>query len=127
MRGNLTLSILPNLLSIAQLDKGAEIPTWALASSFFSISRTADELSVVCDQSVVPPEVKKVGEWRAFKVLGPLDFSLTGIVASLARVLAEHEIPVFVISTYDTDYVLVQRKHFDNAKSALAEKFNVTD
>jgi uncharacterized protein len=90
-----------------------------LKSSFFSVSKTDDELSVVCDQSLVPDDVKKVDNWRAFKVEGPLNFSLTGIISSLSKPLAENKIPIFVISTYDTDYLLVESKYFIKAKEVL--------
>jgi hypothetical protein len=115
----LTLSVLPDSLAICQFAPGMQLPSWAFKSSFFSISRTDDELSIVCDQSLIPPDVKKVDNWRAFKVEGPLDFSLTGIISSLAKPMAENRIPIFVISTYDTDYLLVENKDFKNAKEVL--------
>jgi hypothetical protein len=115
----LTLSVLPDSLAICQFTQGTQVPTWVFKSSFFSVSKTDDELSVVCDQSLVPPDVKKVDNWRAFKVEGPLDFSLTGIISSLAKPLAENKIPIFVISTYDTDYLLVESKYFISAKEVL--------
>ncbi len=79
-------------------------------------------MSVVCDQSIVPADVKKTDGWRAFKVEGPLDFSQVGILSSLAQPLAENQIPIFVISTYDTDYLLVLGKHLIEAKDIL-DKF----
>ena len=119
-QGNkLTLSVLPNSLAICQFTPGTQIPSWVFKSSFFTVSKTHDELSIVCDQSLVPPDVKKVDNWRAFKVEGPLDFSLTGIISSLAKLLAENKIPIFVISTYDTDYLLVESKYFISAKEVL--------
>ena len=92
-----------------------------MESSFFSITQTDDELSVVCDQSVVPSHVQKTDHWKAFKVEGPLDFSQVGILSSLATPLAENNIPIFVISTYDTDYLLVQLIHFDDARMVLGK------
>lgn len=79
----------------------------------------------MCDQDLVPEGVKAARDWAAFKVEGPLDFSLTGIVASIATVLAAQKIPIFVISTFDTDYILVQRKDFDRAKVVLGGVFTV--
>lgn len=117
----LTLSILPNALAICRLAPAVKVPAWAFKSSFYSISKTTDELSIVCDQALVPARVKKVENWRAFKIEGPLDFSLTGIVASLAKPLAENKVPVVVISTYDTDYILVESKFFDKAKEVLGQ------
>lgn len=117
----LTLSILPNALAVCQFPKGTPIPSYVFNSSFFSVTQTETELSVVCDQSVVPADVKKAGDWRAFKVEGPLDFSQVGILSSLANPLAENRIPIFVMSTYDTDYLLVQDKHLSEAKRVLGK------
>ncbi|MBL7850852.1 MAG: ACT domain-containing protein [Cyclobacteriaceae bacterium] len=121
----LTLSVHPGALAICRLDPGSEIPAWARDSSFFSITRTADELSIVCDAALVPEGVKRVSAWRAFKVEGPLDFSLTGIVSSISGVLAANQVPLFVISTYDTDYILVQEGDFLRAKEVLGRAFQV--
>ena len=117
----LKISILPDSLVICQFPKDTPIPLYVFASTFFSITQTEDELSVVCDQSVIPANVKKVEDWRAFKVEGPLDFSQVGILSSLATPLAENQIPIFAISTYDTDYLLVQSKHFGEAKKVLGK------
>lgn len=119
---NLTLSVLKNTLAIVRLDSNAAIPTWLTMdeSSFVSITKTADELSIVCDQSIVPANLEKcVKDWRAFKVEGPLDFSLTGILASLTQPLAAHKISIFAISTYDTDYLLVKEKDLKSAIEVL--------
>lgn len=121
----LNLSILPQALTICQLDKNSEIPSWLNASLFFNVSRTADELSIVCDQHLVPTGVKKIDHWRAFKVEGPLDFSLTGIVASISTALADGGISIFVVSTFDTDYILVQEKDLERAKSVLGKAFSL--
>jgi hypothetical protein len=117
----LTLSILPNSLAVCQFAKNASIPSYVFKSTFFSITQTDEELSVVCEQSLVPTDVKKADDWRAFKVEGPLDFSQVGILSSLAKPLAENKIPIFVISTYDTDYLLVQSKYFIDAKKVLGK------
>ena len=123
----LTISILPESLAICQFPKNTLIPHYVSASIFFSITQTEDELSIVCDQSVVPANVKKVEDWRAFKVEGPLDFSQVGILSSLATPLAENQIPIFAISTYDTDYLLVQSKHFGEAKKILVKVCILTE
>lgn len=117
----LKISILPDSLAICQFPKDTPIPQYVFASTFFSITQAEDELSIVCDQSVVPSDVKRVEGWRAFKVEGPLDFSQVGILSSLATPLAENQIPIFAISTYDTDYLLVQSKHFSEAKKVLGK------
>jgi hypothetical protein len=115
----LTLSVLPDSLAICQFTPITQIPSWVFKSSIFSVSKTDEELSIVCDQTLVPPDVNKIDNWRAFKVNGPLDFSLTGIISSLAKPMAENKIPIFIISTYNTDYLLVENRYFIRAKEVL--------
>jgi hypothetical protein len=114
-----TLSILPDSFAICRFENTTKVPQWVFESSFYSINKTTDELSIVCNQALVPADVKKVENWRAFKIEGQLDFSLTGIIASLSKPLAENKIPIFVVSTYDTDYILVQSNYFSQAKEVL--------
>lgn len=109
------------MLTICRLEKNLPIPAWALANSqFISVTATPEEISIVCDESVVPPDVKAVKGWRAFKVEGQLDLSMTGIVASLTAPLADAGISVFTLSTYDTDYLLVKSEKFEEAVSVLS-------
>ena len=117
-RTNLTLSLLPDNYSICRLAPEADIPPWALAGEFFSITRTEEELSLVCSQQVVPAGVQCEKGYRCIMVLGPLDFSLSGILASLTASLAEAGISVFAISTFHTDYLLVKA---DNLKRTVAK------
>ena len=119
-RQTFTLSVLPGALAICRLDPASEIPAWALKSGFFAIARTADELSVVCRQQDLPAGVTSQRDWAGLKVEGPLDFSQTGVLAALAAPLARARISIFVISTYDTDYLLVKRADLENATAALA-------
>jgi len=121
----LTLSILPKKLAICRLEKNSTIPFWATDSTFFSITKTEDELSIVCPENKVPPGVISEKNWRAFKVMGPLDFSLTGILASLANALDEAKISIIALSTFDTDYILVQSKNFEKAVKVLHAFCNV--
>ena len=109
-------------LSICRLEKNAPIPEWALTGEFFSITRTAEELSVVCPQNQVPPGVQKQDGWKVLQVEGPLDFSLTGVLASLTEPLAKEGISVFAISTYETDYLLVKEEQLEGAIQALREE-----
>lgn len=102
------LILLPDSLAICRLDKDAEIPDWAPAGSFYALVRTEDELSIVCPDGHPPPGTKFDSGWRALKVQGPLAFDEIGILAGLTVPLAEAGIPVFVISTFDTDYLLVK-------------------
>lgn len=116
----LRLSVLPNKLAICRLDKNAPIPSWATNDSFFSITRTTDELSIVCSKDNIPDNIRSEKNWRALKVIGPLDFSLTGILASLANPLAEAKISIFAISTFDTDYILVKNEKLKEAVKILS-------
>jgi len=80
-----------------------------------------DELSVVCPEGRVPPGVALEGGWRALRVEGPLDFALTGVLLCVAAPLARAAVPIFVLSTYDTDYVLVREDRLEDAVRSLAE------
>ena len=105
--------------AIVRLVPGTAIPPWATRGEFFSITKTRDELSIVCEESQVPTEQGANQGWRALQVVGPLDFSLTGILASLATPLAAAKISIFAISTFDTDYVLVKNDDLAAAVSVL--------
>ena len=121
----LTLSILPDKLAVCRLDNDDLIPSWVINRDFFSITRTKDELSIVCPEGRVPDEFKAEKNWRALKVIGPLDFSLTGIIASLANALAGEKISIFAISTFDTDYILVKNNNLEKAVKVLSDFCNV--
>ena len=90
-----------------------------MRGELFAITRTPDELSIVCSQANVPPNTFSEPDWRALKVSGPLDFSLTGILASLASPLAQAGISIFALSTFDTDYLLVKSGALDRAVEVL--------
>ena len=113
----LELSLLPGLFAVCRLDPDASIPPWALQGGFFSATRTPDELSIVCNQTLVPAGVRHERGWRLFKVHGPFDFSQVGVLASLVGPLAEAGISLFTVSTFDTDYLLVAS---DNVEAAIA-------
>jgi len=115
------LSILPEKLGICHFEKNVPIPDWAKNISFCSITRTSDELSVICPQDKIPGGVLVEKDWRAFKVKGPLGFVLTGIVSSLSKPLAEAKISILYISTFKTDYLLVEEKNLKEAKRILGE------
>lgn len=95
------------------------IPPWASQGNFYCITKTEDELSIVCEQLYVPAEVTSERDWKAIGVVGTLDFSLTGILASLATPLAVAKISIFAISTFDTDYLLVKEAHLKSATTVL--------
>ncbi|MBS0652450.1 MAG: ACT domain-containing protein [Verrucomicrobia bacterium] len=117
----LTLSVMSVSLAVVRLDASSAIPLWATeGKGFFSITKTDDELSVVCSEDNVPQDVKVEKGWKCLKVEGPLDFGLTGILSSLAQPLAEAKISIFAISTFDTDYVMVKKENLQKAIEVLS-------
>ncbi len=116
----LKLRVLPEVLAVCRLSPDAALPDWIdPMSGFLTISRTTDELSLVCSLDRVPEGAQVEPGWRAFKVEGPLDFALTGILATLATPLADAGISIFAISTFDTDYLLVRENQLDRAVATL--------
>ncbi|HKN74530.1 MAG TPA: ACT domain-containing protein [Candidatus Acidoferrum sp.] len=113
------LSILPESYAIVGLSPRASIPAWATQGSFFSVTRTPDELSIVVDESLVPVGVQSQGGWRVMKVHGPFVLAEVGVLASLAGPLAAAKISAFVVSTFDTDYLLVANENLAPAVSTL--------
>jgi uncharacterized protein len=110
--------------AIVRLAPGAPTPDWASLSNstkadFTSITRTSDELSIVCSTENLPRDVQSSHRWICFKIEGPFAFSLTGVLLSFIAPLSENGIPIFAVSTYDTDYVLVQEPDSDRAFDAL--------
>jgi len=116
----LILTVLPDRFSICRLDPNEVVPVWAIAGSFFSVTRTSEELLVVCTEATIPEGTLNERGWRCFKVHGPLEFSLTGILSSLTVPLAEAGISVFAASTYDTDYLLVKESRLEQARQVLS-------
>jgi len=114
-----TLRVLPDLLAITRLAADSPVPRWSRRSRWTSITRTANELSVVCAAEAVPAGVRCEKPFRAIAVDGTLDFALTGILASIAEPLAKAKISIFAISTFDTDYVLVRQDKLAAAVLAL--------
>jgi hypothetical protein len=118
----LTLSVMKGSLAVCRLDRLSEIPQWALSSAFVSITRTLDELSIVCPQEHVPEGTLCEKEWKALQVAGPLGFTLVGILASLITPLALSNVSIFAISTYDTDYLLVKERDLEMAIATLSKE-----
>ena len=116
----LALSVLEGRFAISHLNPRSSIPDWAFDETFFSITRSPDELSIVCPEDRVPEGVRCDTGWRCLKVQGLLDFSMTGVMASLSMPLADAGISIFPISTFDTDYLLIKEKDFEKAILALA-------
>ncbi|WP_449536337.1 ACT domain-containing protein [Ferdinandcohnia sp. Marseille-Q9671] len=116
------LKMLDSTFSVVKFPPTESIPLWALQSDVFSITRTEEELSIVCHSECLPKnEVFKHMEddWKCIKVEGILDFSLTGILSSLASTLAENKISIFAISTFNTDYLLIKSHSIEKAKVVL--------
>lgn len=117
----LTLERLPGGYAVARLEPGAEVPPWAHAGAFTCFSRSHDELSIVCEEARVPPEVRAQRGFLCLRVDGPLDFAEVGVLASLADPLAERGISIFAVSTYDTDYLFLPAQRQEAALQALTE------
>ena len=118
------LTVLPEPLAVCRLPASDRIPSWALEEhgALSSITRTEDELSIVCVEEAVPPDdVQAETGWRALKVPGPIPFAVTGVLASIASPLAAAGISIFAVSTYDTDYVLVREGDVERALAVLRE------
>lgn len=114
------LALIPDEFAVCRLAAQAPLPAWAqLDSGFVSVTRTKEELSVVCLASFVPLDVQKDEGWRAFRIEGTLDLSLVGVLASVANPLAAAGVNIFVIATFDTDYFLVKTNLLKKALSCL--------
>ena len=113
------LVLLDGTFAVCRLSDDEAVPDWAQLGPVSSVTRTARELSIVCEQDVVPPEVQSETGWRCLMVEGPLAFTEVGILASLTAPLAASGISVFVISTYDTDFLLVKEASLQRALSSL--------
>lgn len=121
------LYALDDLYAIVRLEPDADIPAWARAGHFWSVTRSDSELSVVCRQDRVPADASAERGWCAFEVAGPLDFSLTGVVSSLVAPLADEQIPLFVVSTFETDYLLVREHDLSRSVTALTSAGHSVD
>lgn len=117
----LTLWILPDRFAICRLPLNGVIPEPPADAELWSVTRTGDELSIVLPERNARPGWKTEAGWRCLRVQGPLDLTLTGILASLLDPLRDVGVSVFTISTYDTDYVLVREDDLEEARQALTE------
>jgi hypothetical protein len=115
---HLELSLLPGRFAISRLASNAPLPSWATQGAFYSVTRTSDELSIVAEESSVPAGTQSEAGWRILRVQGPFVLSEVGVLASLAGPLAAARVSMFVVSTFDTDYLLVTQEQL---ASAIAE------
>jgi len=116
----LSLRLLPERMAVCRFEPSAPLPDWIDAAGFYSVTRTAEELTIVCSEAFARHDTICEHGWRCFKVRGALDFSEIGIIFSIARPLAENGVSIFVLSTFDTDYFMV--KQTDLAKTIDALK-----
>jgi hypothetical protein len=124
----LELQALSARFAVVRLPAGAGLPWWAArGGEFLSLTRTPSETSVVCEEQFVPAESQAEHGFRALRVKGPLAFHLTGILATLAAPLSDAGVPIFVVSTFDTDYVLVRERNFGTAVATLKQAGHSVD
>ena len=114
------IMVLAGRFAVCRLDAGSPIPAWAWQGDFSSVTRTSDEVSVVCPAAVVPESVRAERGWRVLRVVGIQDLGLVGVLASLAGPIAEAGVSLFVLATFDTDYLLVREANLGAAVEALA-------
>ena len=118
----LILSILPETMGICHFDKKSPFPEWALKEErFVCFTRTRNELSIICPEDIIPGGVLFEKGWKAFKLESIGDIYSVGIIASLAKPLAESGISIFNISTYETNYLLLEEKNLEKAREILSE------
>jgi hypothetical protein len=116
---------LPGFYAIVRLSADASIPEWATKGDFTSITRTAEELSIVCSADNIPRDVDRGPSWICLKLEGPFPFSQTGVLLSFIEPLSNHGLPIFAISTYDTDYVFIPQEHTVRALALLHQAGHV--
>jgi hypothetical protein len=114
----LRMTTLGGRFAVCRLDADAPLPSWP-SGTFVSITRTPHELSIVCDESSVPDDVRAERDWRALRVEGPIPFEVTGVAAGICAPLAAAGISVFLVATFVTDYLLVKTEAYGRAVDAL--------
>jgi uncharacterized protein len=123
----LSLSLSPHKYAVCQFHPDKHIPYWALLGDFVSLTRTHEELSIVCQQDYVPGDIEAERGWRCVQVQGAFDFSAAGVHASLAIPLAEADISVLAIATYATDYLLIKEQDVERALQVLEQAGHTID
>jgi hypothetical protein len=115
----MNLLMLPGIYSVCRLNPDEQEPDWKFGKAFRSITRTGSELSILCSSDLVPEEIEHEHGWRGIEVEGPLAFSQVGVLAGLLQPLADAQIPVFVVSTFQTDYIFVKEQQLSDATKTL--------
>jgi hypothetical protein len=121
LQHKLKYRILPDRLAVCQLAAGTRVPEWALGGGFSCVVGTEDEVSMVCEERQVVDGVRAEKGWVGLKLEGPFPFTMTGVLASFLQPLAEAGIPIFAVSTFNTDYVLIKCEHLERAQKALSQ------
>ena len=122
---NMKLKTLPYELTVCKLRPETKAD---LSADFFCLMKTDEEISLVCRTEQTPEETAaREDGWRAFRIEGVLDFSLTGILSAISGILAENGIGIFAVSTYNTDYILVKAENLVKALDVLREAGYETD
>ena len=116
----LKLSLLEDFFGICVFESNASISEWAGTASFCSITRTEKKLTVVCPQNIIPADIEHERDWRCFRIDGSFDLNQIGVISSLAAPLAQAGISIFVVSSYDTDYILVKEEKVEQAIAVLS-------
>jgi uncharacterized protein len=116
---SIRFSVVPGTFGVYRLDGEAPIPNWASGSAFLSITRTRDELSIVCAEHAASASIRSERGWALLQLQGPFSFDTVGILAAFSAPLAEAAISILAIGTFDTDYVLVKKANLDDALRAL--------
>lgn len=115
------LEVLDNKLKVVKLNINETVPEIVFKQEFYSITKTDEELSIVIDEDInVKSDIVEYN-WRAIKIVGTLDFALIGILSRISTILAQAEISIFAISTYNTDYILVKANQLENAIEVLKQ------
>lgn len=114
----LAMSLDKKRYAVCRFEPDADVPGW-VGGTLVSVTRTPNELSILCDETLVPGSVSSTGGWRALEVDGPLAFTMVGVLSSIVGPLAEADVSVFVVSTFDTDYVLMHQDDLTKGVAAL--------
>ena len=117
----LVLSVLSETFTIHKLSPDASIPEEIMKNNYYSVSKTENELSLVCSDVIEVQSLQSSKGWKCIKVAGPLDFNLTGILADISDILAKGNFSIFAISTFDTDYILVRTHDLSSATTKLRQ------
>jgi hypothetical protein len=126
-RVRLAFWVQPGRYAVCRLLPDAPPPEWAFHGEFWSVTRTREELSVVCGEIAVPEGIRAEKDWVCLQLIGPFDFALAGILEAFLRPLARAKVPIFALSTFDTDWVLIPSARQAEALNALAEAGHILE